>query len=223
MMIRETSMRRIWLLLALLTLSACASNGYRYHDDGYWTARSPARSSVVFYGSISSCWGWQRPVIYPWYGSWASPCNPYSHPFGGGWYSGHGYGYGYNPYWNDRWYLPRTLDQQPAGSRARALAAERAASLDSGGYPRYDDLAPTRQRDTGGGGRIYRSQQRSYAPDLMGPRRQGLGSVGSRGGGEAGIGRSGLGSSSMGARSAPTRSAPAVNMRGASSREREEN
>jgi hypothetical protein len=177
---------------------------------------------VVFYGSISTCWGWQRPVMYPWYGSWASPCNPYSYPFGGGWYSGHGYGY--NPYWNDRWYLPRTLDQQPAGARARALAAEQASSLDSGGYPRYEDLAPTRQRDTGGAGRIFRSQQRNSAPNLMGPRREGLGSIGSsRGMGNAGSSRSGLGSRSTGPRSAPMRSAPVSNTRAASSREREEN
>ena len=224
-MSKGTTMRRIFLLLALLTLSACASNGYRYHDDGYWTARSPARSSVVFYGSISSCWGWQRP-IYPWYGSWASPCSPYSYFPGAGRYGGYGYGYGhgYSPYWHDHWYLPRTPDQQTAGARARALAAERASALDSGGYPRYDDLAPARQRDTGGGGRVFRSQARSYAPDLMGPRREGLGSVGSsRNTGNSGYSRSGLGGRSMGSGSAPTRSAPAVNMRAASSREREEN
>lgn len=145
-----------WLWIAgALALIGCAGDGYRYHDDGYYTASQDARP-VVISGSFSTCTAWGGPFGHPFYGYGGSPCG-YGHGFG----YGHGYGYGpwfgsgigawRDPYWSQRWYLPPRMIEPPrAGARARQLAAD--PSADPNTFPRYDELAPARRRDTGGGG-----------------------------------------------------------------------
>ena len=152
--------RWLWILCTL-TLAGCAGDGYRYHDDGYYTSAPPARS-VVIGGSFSACAGWGGGFGYPAYGYGGSPCGyGYGHGFG----YGQGYGYGYapwfgsgigywrDPYWSQRWYLPRTIEPPRAGARARQLAAD--PSVDPDNFPRYEQLAPARRRDVGSGAGVW--------------------------------------------------------------------
>jgi hypothetical protein len=216
-------MRHWLLILSITVLGGCASDGYRYHQDGYWTARTPARPSIAVYGSFSSCWGGYGAAWYPYYGGWASPCTPLSY-FQGPWWYGANYGYGYDPYWASRWYLPRPMNSVRAGSRARALVNETPPQLQPGNLPSYYDLAPARRRDIGGGDRAYESSARYYRPSVRSPRQPGLGSLGSSrssGSSRSEFSRSGLSGRSTSAPLAPARTSS--NGRDTRSREREEN
>lgn len=216
-------MRHWVLFLAVLGLAGCASDGYRYHDDGYWSATAPPRSGLVIHGSVSSCWGWHGPAAFTYFGPWSSPCSPlfYGYNYGNGWYGG-GSGYDYGSYWNHPWYWPRRANDVSAGTRAREMAAQLDRPAQPGDYPRYDELAPMRRRDTGGGDRAFQSQMRYYAPEGMAPRQPGFGSLGSRGNGDrSGNSRAGLSSRSMDAPSMAPRSNDSA--RTANPREREEN
>mgnify|MGYP001179597817 FL=1 len=162
-------MRILIALLAAMVLGGCASDGYRYHDDGYYTAgEAPRRHVTVSIGYGIGC----RPGVAPWsypgaygcgfgYGSWYGP--------GYGYYPGYG-GYWHDPYWSQRWYLPpRTPEAPRAGQSARHLAEE--PTLGPGNFPRYEDLAPQRGRNTGGGDRAWRESRQWREP----PREYGVG------------------------------------------------
>lgn len=164
-------MRNGYLMVAALALAGCASDAYRYHDGGYWTAREAQRVSVSY--SIGYSYGGACSLGYSGYGyprfgyGWSSCGYGYSP-----WYGGAGFGYWSDPYWSQRWYLlPRTIEAPRAGARARALASD----SDPVTFPRYEDLAPTRQRDLGGGDRAWRVMSAPERGSVAS--QQGLGSV----------------------------------------------
>ena len=150
--------RWLWIVAAL-GLVGCASDGYRYYDDGYYAAQRPPSRSLVFSGSFSTCTSWGRPFGYSYYGYGYRPAYGCGYGYGsgfgygyGGWYGGGYWGY---PYWSGGWYPPRTPNGPNADQRARQMAG---ASV--GEYPefqRYEDLAPERGRDTGASNPSWRS------------------------------------------------------------------
>ncbi len=187
-------MRVFLLAAAALLLSACVSDGYRYHDEGYWSARARPSASIVVYdscfGSLSYGYG---PSWHAWH-----PCAGYAY----GPYFGYGGFYAlYDPFWpySHRW--PRHWHGhgshgQQASSGERAYYETRRMGTSIGNtsertFTRYEDLGPLRRRDLGpgGGGASNRSYGEGYAPSYS----SGL-SGNARG--YAGSGRSqGLGSS----------------------------
>ncbi|MBK8068652.1 MAG: hypothetical protein IPK27_13790 [Rhodanobacteraceae bacterium] len=155
-------MRILLALAALMTLGGCASDGYRYHDDGYYTAGDARRSQVMIsVGYGAGCRPWYGPWSYP--GAHAYGCGyGYGGWYGPGYYPGYG-GYWHDPFWSQRWYLPPPTPEAPrAGQRARHLADE--PSLGPGYFPRYEELAPGRNRDTGGGDRAWRESRQWRQP-----------------------------------------------------------
>jgi len=150
--------RWLWIVAAL-GLVGCASDGYRYYDDGYYAAeRAPSRSLVVS-GSFSTCASWGSPWRYPYYG--------YGYGYGPAYGCGYGYGYGYGyggwygggywgyPSWPGGWYPPHMPNAPTAGQRARQMAGESVGEAPE--FSRYEDLAPERGRDTGGSSPAWRS------------------------------------------------------------------
>lgn len=182
--------RWLWIAGALL-LVGCANQGYRYEDDGYWTAPRRAPTLIVSVG-WGACSGWGGPYGHPYYGyghgygvpygyGWA-PCG-YGYGYGPGRWYGAGVGYWRDPYWSQPWYLPpRTIGPLPAGARARHMATHPTEDLT--GYPRYEDLATSRRRDLGTGGRAPMGADGRrgayYDPILLPSPQGGIGS-GSRG------------------------------------------
>lgn len=175
-------MRTLLLAFALVVLAGCAGDRYTRHEDGWWTERAPRAG-----GSISVGYGWGASgYCRPWYGPWA-----YS-PYAWNGCPGYGFGpaYGYAPYpyrywWPYRhgWYAPPPILEQPrAGARARNVAGAPAWP----DFPRYEDIAPGRQRDLGGD-RAYRQRSAWPAPAYQEPRQGGL-SGASRNGWSGGIG-----------------------------------
>jgi hypothetical protein len=214
-----------WLcFVAFMALTGCATDGYRYHEDGYWTARAPARS-WSYQLDLNACSFWDEPYsYYGGYGGYGRGCGVSGFYFGSLWYAGSRYWR--DPYWSQRWYLPRTLENPRAASRARALAAALAPRAQGAEVLGYEDLLTNRRRDIGGGDRSYTQSYRSGREP--GPNLQGLGSAryGNRSG-LAGPSASGMSSRSMTTSSSPrsmsARSANAAPARAAPSREREEN
>jgi len=168
-------------------LAGCANPGYRYADDGYWTS-SRNTSTVVVSMGWGGCGGWGTAFGAPFhvyghghaYGYAYGPGYPFGHGWGacglgfGGWY-GAGLGYWRNPYWPYPWYLaPHDNRPLTAGERARQIARYPAEAL--GASSNYDDLAPARRRDIGGGDRSWTSSGRSNAPILMPSPQRGIGS-----------------------------------------------
>lgn len=194
-------MRILLALAALFALSGCASDGYRYHDDGYYTDGDARRSHVtISVGYGTGCRPWYGPWSYP--GVHAYGCGyGYGGWYGTGYYPGYG-GYWHDPYWSQRWYLPPPTPEAPrAGQRARHLADE--PSLAPGYFPRYDELAPRRGRDTGGGDRAWReSRQWRQPPSEYGASRAtygvSSGLSGASRGGDFGSRSSGMGGSATG-------------------------
>jgi hypothetical protein len=178
-----------WLWIAgAMSLVGCAGSAYRYDDDGYWWA-PPRAPTLIISAGWGGCSGWSGAFGYPYYGygygygaHWGygwSPCG-YGHGYGygygpGRWY-GAGIGYWRDPYWSQPWYLPpRTIGPPPAGARARHLASDPDEDLTV--YPRYEDLAPSRRRDLGGGDRSWSSGGGAYAPVPAPAPRGGIGSA----------------------------------------------
>ena len=139
-------------------------DGYRYHEDGYWSAaRGPSTSIVVY----NSCYGHGAigygPAWYPWH-----PCAGYAY----GPYYGYGGSYAlYDPFWPHPYRWPRHYDGgQSAGSSEGARGEARAlgAAMDNPGerrFTRYEDLGPLRARDLGlGGGAAGRGYADGYSP-----------------------------------------------------------
>ena len=158
-------MSRLFLIVAALALTGCASNSYRYYDDGYYAAEREPSRAVVFSGSFSTCYSWGQPYGYPYYGYGYRPAYGCGYGFGygygygyGGWYGGGYWGY---PYWSGGWHPPQTPNGPTAGQRARQMAG--GSIGESPEFPRYDDLAPERGRDSGGGGRAGASMAPRYS------------------------------------------------------------
>lgn len=143
--------RLFGLAVAAVTLAACAGGGYVYHEDGYWSGRPPART-VVVYDQGSACAPWYDPFgyggVHPWY-----PCGG---AFGLGPYFGYGH-YGYYGYYNPYWYYhsPRPQLGERRDARAQGRWMMQRERPDLAQFPRYEDLAPQRRRDTGGGDRSW--------------------------------------------------------------------
>lgn len=176
-------MNRWMWIVATLGLVGCASDGYRYYDDGYYAAeREPSRSLIIS-GSVSACTSWGRPYGYPYYGYGYGYAPAYGCGYGygygygyGGWYGGGYWGY---PYWSGGWHPPHT-DGQTAGQRARQMAGQPVG--ESVEFSRYEDLAPERGRDTGGSSPGWRtgaprSSYPSYYQGYQGAGSSGYGSA----------------------------------------------
>jgi len=174
-------MRLLLLIATSMALSSCASDGYRYHDAGYYTARARPAVLVVDYGNACgfgfSGFGFSR------YGygrsAYGYPCGSgFGYSLGYG--SWHGANYWAHPYWSQPWYAPRAAEHPSAGMRARSWAQTSAAEA---AFPRFDDLAPARRRDTGSGGGF------GYSQSFGAPADSGMGaSTRSASGRNAGIG-----------------------------------
>lgn len=204
-------------------------DGYRYHEDGYWSATARPSTTVVVY---DSCFGARPygygPSWYPWH-----PCAGYAY---GPYFSYGGFYALYDPFWpySHRW--PRHWhggnQGQDGSSRERAFEEARRLGAGMGDtsertFTRYEDLGPLRRRDlgagAGGGGAAGRGYAESYGParapsyssGLSGndrgysgsSRSMGLGS--SRGGSSSGSG--------MGSRSSSSSSGSSGSSRGSSS------
>lgn len=191
-------MKLFWLGLAAILIGACASDGYRYHQDGYWDGARRSRTSIVVYGGYGGgCSRWISPLgygpaWYPWH-----PC------FGGGYayhpYYGNGFYALYDPFWPYGYGRPYRYGAPTQGAsleRAEDEARRLSGNLGDGsqrGFPRYEDLGPLRRRDLGvGGGDMNRSA--GYWQGRTGSS-TGLSSGQNRAGGIGGAGRSNGGSS----------------------------
>lgn len=191
---------RALLGLALLALAGCATDGYRYHRDGYWSAGEAPRGHVV-YAAGYACSPWYDPFGYSGAQSW-HPCfgSGYAH----GPYAGGGYYALYDPYWP---YFRQIAAPRDAREQSRWMN-QRGEAFSTTQFPRYEDLAPLRRRDTGGADRAYRERAlpRAYESPASRP---GIGS-GISGGRESSYGTrssAGMGSDrSAGADSFPARS-----------------
>jgi hypothetical protein len=149
-----------WLLLAsALLLSACASSGYRYQSDGYWTAPAPRYSAHLGY---SAC-GYYGYSPFAWHPCFALGPRWYS-PYASSWYYAHP--------------ATQSSSRQRAADRARAMMADR-DDWAHDRWQRYDDLAPSRRRFDGigaGAGYAPRSQdggrfERSFPSERPGSAR----------------------------------------------------
>jgi hypothetical protein len=166
---------------------------------------------VVVYDASYACSPWYDPFgyggVHPWY-----PC------LGNGYVLGPFYGGGfyalYDPYWPYFGYGPAPRVARSARQQARWLAPQTDQPTMS--FTRYEDLAPGRRRDLGGGTRAY--------PDIGGRGssypigRSGLGSAvssGGRGQSSYGTGRSstGMGSARGGMSNASPRASAASGAR----------
>ncbi|MFO1496375.1 MAG: hypothetical protein U1F26_17140 [Lysobacterales bacterium] len=193
--------RLIGLALALAALAGCASDGYVYHEDGYWTGPTPARA-VVVYDASSACAPWYDPFGYGGVHAWY-PCSG----FGPGPYLGYGYYGYYDPYWAYRAPRPSLGERRDAREQGRWMMQRERPDLAQ--FPRYEELAPQRRRDIGGGDRAWPSAGFGSFPDSRASR-AGIGS-GSRG-------SSGL-SAASGGRLSGGASAPAPRVREARNEE----
>ena len=159
-------MRIFLVATAALFLGACASDGYRYHDEGYWSATHRPSNFVVVY---DSCFGSRAygfgPSWYPWH-----PCSGYAY----GPYFGHGGFYAlYDPFWPyshrwpGHWYENNGRfgsTNGRAGDQARGMGANMADTSERT-FTRYEDLGPLRRRDlgSGGGGAAFHANSEGYA------------------------------------------------------------
>lgn len=175
--------RHFSLALAAVVLAGCAGGSYVYHDDGYWSGRPPARA-VVVYEQGSACAPWYDPFgyggVHPWY-----PCGG---AFGLGPYFGYGH-YGYYGYYNPYWYYhgtrPQLGERRDARDQGRWMMQRERPDLAQ--FPRYEDLAPQRRRDIGGGDRAW-SQSGFGGFQESRSSRSGIGSAGSSRGASASSG-----------------------------------
>lgn len=166
--------RLIGLAMAAAMLAACASGGYVYHEDGYWSGRPPARA-VVVYDLGSACAPWYDPFgyggVHPWY-----PC---AGAFGLGPYYGYG-GYGYYGYYLPHGYYhgpgPQLGERRDARDQGRWMMQRERPDLAQ--FPRYEDLAPQRRRDIGGGDRAWPASSGAGFQDSRASR-SGIGSASS--------------------------------------------
>lgn len=166
-------MRILTAVFVLGALAGCAGDRYTRHESGWWTESAPRGGASV---SIGYGWGsaWH---CRPWYGPWGYAPHAWGACGYGFGYSGYGYvhpGAWWWPY-PQGWYLPpRTIEGPRAGARARHLAGEPAEFA----FPRYEDLAPQRRRELGGGGADHARQPwpnlRSGPDPRRDPRQGGL-------------------------------------------------
>lgn len=222
-------MRLILVILSTAILSGCAGERYTRHEDGWWTESRPHNELRVGAGHVWGYTGWCRPWTGPW-GWYPSPYSP--------WNSCGAIGYGYGGYWGSPWYgpypygwylPPRSIEGPRAGSRARGIAASPALAPV---FPRYEELAPQRRRDTGGGERAFSTRGHWPSPPSTSPS-YGLGSASGRGSGLSGSARGvsggfgasptarSFGSSQAGSGSGPDRGAGSAQRDSLRSREEE--